>query len=202
MAENREFFNRRLHSLLGVIPIGIFLIQHFIVNHFATRGAEAFNQAAHFMEQLPFRYFLEIFIIFLPILFHAIYGLFIVFQGKANTRRFGYYRNWMFLLQRITGVFLLIFITWHVWETRIAAMFGETVNYDMMASILSNPFMLVFYILGVVAATFHFSNGLWSFMVTWGITVTPRSQQISTYATIGLFVVLTIIGLRSIFAFV
>lgn len=202
MAENREFFNRRLHSLLGVIPIGIFLIQHFIVNHFATRGAEAFNQAAHFMEQLPFRYFLEIFIIFLPILFHAIYGLFIVFQGKANTRRFGYYRNWMFLLQRITGVFLLIFITWHVWETRVAAMFGQTVNYDMMASILSNPFMLVFYILGVVAATFHFSNGLWSFMVTWGITVTPRSQQISTYATIGLFVVLTIIGLRSIFAFV
>lgn len=202
MAENREFFNRRLHSLLGVIPIGIFLIQHFVVNHFATRGAEAFNQAAHFMEQLPFRYFLEIFIIFLPILFHAIYGLFIVFQGKANTRRFGYYRNWMFLLQRITGVFLLIFITWHVWETRIAAMFGQTVNYDMMASILSNPFMLVFYILGVVAATFHFSNGLWSFMVTWGITVTPRSQQISTYATIGLFVVLTIIGLRSIFAFV
>ncbi len=81
-------------------------------------------------------------------------------------------------------------------------MFGETVNYDMMASILSNPFMLVFYILGVVAATFHFSNGLWSFMVTWGITVTPRSQQISTYATIGLFVVLTIVGLRAIFAFV
>ncbi|RKD75704.1 succinate dehydrogenase subunit C [Sinobaca qinghaiensis] len=202
MAENREFFNRRLHSLLGVIPIGLFLIQHFVVNHFATRGAEAFNQAAHFMEQLPFRYFLEIFIIFLPILFHAIYGLFIVFQGKANTKRFGYYRNWMFLLQRITGVFLLIFITWHVWETRIAAMFGETVNYDMMASILSNPFMLVFYILGVVAATFHFSNGLWSFMVTWGITVTPRSQQISTYATIGLFVVLTIVGLRAIFAFV
>lgn len=202
MAENREFFNRRLHSLLGVIPIGLFLIQHFVVNHFATRGAEAFNQAAHFMEQLPFRYFLEIFIIFLPILFHAIYGLFIVFQGKANTKRFGYYRNWMFLLQRITGVFLLIFITWHVWETRIAAMFGETVNYDMMASILSNPFMLVFYVLGVVAATFHFSNGLWSFMVTWGITVTPRSQQISTYATIGLFVVLTIVGLRAIFAFV
>ena len=26
MAGNREFFNRRLHSLLGVIPIGVFLI--------------------------------------------------------------------------------------------------------------------------------------------------------------------------------
>ncbi|HWO95074.1 MAG TPA: succinate dehydrogenase, partial [Bacillus sp. (in: firmicutes)] len=41
MAANREFFNRRLHSLLGVIPVGIFLIQHLVVNHFATRGPEA-----------------------------------------------------------------------------------------------------------------------------------------------------------------
>ena len=56
MAGNREFNYRRLHSLLGVIPVGIFLIQHLVVNHFATRGEEAFNDAAHFMESLPFRY--------------------------------------------------------------------------------------------------------------------------------------------------
>jgi len=63
MSGNREFANRRLHSLLGVVPIGVFLIQHLTVNHFATRGEEAFNNAAHFMENLPFRYFLEIFVI-------------------------------------------------------------------------------------------------------------------------------------------
>ncbi len=64
MAGNREFFNRRLHSLLGVIPVGLFLTQHLVVNHFATKGEEAFNNAADFMENLPFRIFLEIFIIF------------------------------------------------------------------------------------------------------------------------------------------
>jgi len=57
MASNREFFYRRLHSLLGVVPVGIFLVQHLMVNHFATRGEEAFNRAAHFMENLPFRLF-------------------------------------------------------------------------------------------------------------------------------------------------
>ncbi|MFC5712708.1 succinate dehydrogenase cytochrome b558 subunit [Thalassorhabdus alkalitolerans] len=202
MAGNREFFNRRLHSLLGVIPVGIFLIQHLIVNHFAVYGASSFNQAAHFMEGLPFRYALELLIIFIPLLYHAIYGLYIAFQGKSNTRRYGYFRNWMFLLQRITGVFLLIFIAWHVWETRIQAALGVEVNYDMMADILSSPFMLVFYIAGVVAATFHFSNGLWSFLVSWGITITPRSQKIATYATIGVFVILTFIGVRAIFAFI
>jgi succinate dehydrogenase / fumarate reductase cytochrome b subunit len=72
----------------------------------------------------------------------------------------------------------------------------------MMADIFSNPFMIAFYIVGVVSATFHFANGLWSFVVSWGITVSPRSQQIATYVTIAVFFVLTFIGIRAILAFV
>ncbi len=202
MAGNKEFVNRRLHSLLGVIPVGLFLVQHLVVNHFATRGAEAFNKAAHFMEMLPFRYALEIFIIFLPLLYHAIYGVYIAFTAKNNVTNYGYLRNWLFLLQRVTGIVTFIFIAWHVWETRIAAAFGQEVNYDMMASILSSPIMLIFYLVGVLSTIFHFSNGLWSFAVSWGITVTPRSQQISTYVTLAIFLALSIVGVRAIFAFV
>ncbi|TKC15722.1 succinate dehydrogenase cytochrome b558 subunit [Robertmurraya kyonggiensis] len=202
MASNREFFNRRLHSLLGVIPVGLFLVQHLVVNHFATGGEESFNKAAHFMESLPFRTFLEIFVIFLPLLFHAIYGIYIAFTAKNNVSRYNFFRNWMFLLQRVTGVITLIFLAWHVWETRIAAAFGADVNFDMMESILSNPFMVTFYIIGVVSAIFHFANGLWSFAVSWGITVTPRSQLISTYVTMVIFIALSIVGIRAIFAFV
>ncbi|MBM7584881.1 succinate dehydrogenase / fumarate reductase cytochrome b subunit [Bacillus pakistanensis] len=202
MAGNREFNYRRLHSLLGVIPVGIFLIQHLVVNHFATRGEEAFNNAAHFMESLPFRIVLETFVIFLPLLFHALYGLYIAFTAKNNASKFGYFRNWMFLLQRISGVITLIFITWHVWETRVAAAFGAEVNYQMMENILSNPLMLGFYIVGVISTIFHFANGLWSFLVSWGFTVSPRSQVIATYVTLGIFVALSFVGLRAIFAFV
>ncbi|TDL34376.1 succinate dehydrogenase [Jeotgalibacillus sp. S-D1] len=202
MAENREFYWRRLHSLLGVIPVGIFLIQHLIVNNFATRGEQAFNDAAVFMEGLPFRIFLEIFIIFLPLYFHAIYGVYIAFTAKNNPKRYGTFRNWMFVLQRVTGVFTLIFVTWHIWETRIQAALGAHVDFGMMEAILADPFMLVFYIAGVVSTTFHFANGLWSFLVTWGITISPRSQQISTYITMGVFVALTYVGVSAILAFV
>lgn len=202
MAGNREFINRRLHSLLGVIPVSLFLVQHLVVNSFATRGEESFNAASHFMESLPFRYFLEIFIIFLPLLFHAIYGLYIAFTAKNNVSRYGFFRNWMFMLQRVSGVITLIFVAWHVWETRLAAAFGAEVNFQMMANILDNPFMLVFYIVGVISAVFHLANGLWSFAVSWGITISPRAQQISTYVTMVIFVALSIIGLRAIFAFV
>ncbi|MEH6989173.1 MULTISPECIES: succinate dehydrogenase cytochrome b558 subunit [Bacillales] len=202
MAGNREFFNRRLHSLLGVIPVGLFLVQHLVVNHFATGGEESFNNAAHFMESLPFRIFLETFVIYLPLLFHAIYGLYIAFTAKNNTTRYGYFRNWMFMLQRVSGVITLVFVAWHVWETRVQAAFGAEVNFQMMENILSNPFMFWFYIIGVISAIFHFANGLWSFLVSWGLTVSPRSQVISTYVTIGIFIALSIVGVRALTAFI
>ncbi|MCD5323774.1 MULTISPECIES: succinate dehydrogenase cytochrome b558 subunit [Pontibacillus] len=202
MAGNREFFYRRLHSLLGVIPVGVFLLQHLVVNHFATRGEQAFNDAAHFMESLPFRIVLELFIIFIPLYFHAIYGVYIAFTSKNNVNQYGYFRNWMFYLQRISGIITLIFVTWHVWETRIQAAFGEEVNFSLMADILSNPFMVAFYIIGVVSTTFHFANGLWSFLVSWGITMSPRSQRISTYVTLAIFVALSYVGVAAILAFV
>ncbi|TLS39193.1 succinate dehydrogenase cytochrome b558 subunit [Pseudalkalibacillus caeni] len=202
MAASRDFVSRKFHSLLGVIPLGLYLAQHLTVNHFATKGPQAFNDAAHFMETLPFRYALEILVIFLPLLFHAIYGVYIAFQAKNNVSRYGYFRNWMFYLQRISGIIVLIFVTWHVWQTRVQAAFGAEVNYQMMADILENPFMMIFYIVGVVSAVFHLANGLWSFFVSWGITETPRSQRFMTYATMAVFVALSVVGIRALFAFV
>jgi len=201
MAGNREFFNRRLHSLLGVIPVGVFLIQHLLVNHTATGGEESFNKAAEFMGNLPFRLVLETLVIYLPLLYHAIYGLYIAFTADNNPGRYSYFRNWMFTLQRVSGIITLIFVSWHVWETRIAAAFGAEVNFNMVADILSNPFMVVFYFVGVISTIFHFANGLWSFFVSWGITVTPRSQRISTYFTIGVFFALSFVGIRALLAF-
>jgi len=202
LAKNREFGNRRLHSLLGVIPVGLFLLEHLIVNYMATKGPEAFNSGAHFMESLPFRIFLEVFIIFLPLIYHAVYGVYIAFTAKSNAGRYGFFRNWMFLLQRVTGIVTLVFIVWHVWSTRIQAALGAEVNYDMMADILSDPFMIAFYVVGILSTTFHFANGLWSFAVSWGLTVSPKSQQISTYVTLVIFVLLSYVGVRAIFVFV
>ena len=202
MAGNREFVNRRLHSLLGVIPIGLFVTQHLVVNHFVTGGPESFNKAAGFMENLPFKIVLETVLIYLPLLYHAIYGLYIAFTSSSNINRFGTFRNWMYVLQRITGVITLIFLAWHVWETRIAAAMGTEINYDMMHDILSSPFMFGFYLVGILSAIFHFANGLWSFLVSWGIVVSPRSQLITTYVTIGVFVILSFVGIQTLIAFV
>ncbi|MGJ9457134.1 succinate dehydrogenase cytochrome b558 subunit [Oceanobacillus sp. CF4.6] len=202
MAEQREFFYRRLHSFLGVVPIGIFLVQHLVVNHFAVYGEESFNQAAGFMAGLPFVLLLEIFVIYLPILFHAILGVYIVFTARNNVSRYGFFRNWMFKIQRITGIITLVFLAWHVFETRVQIGLGNAeLDYSLMEGILTNPFMFWFYVIGVLSAVFHFANGLWSFLVTWGITQSPKSQQISTYACIGVFLVVSYLGVRTLIQF-
>lgn len=202
MADQREYFYRRLHSLLGVVPIGLFVVQHLIVNHFIVYGDESFNKAANFMASLPFVLALETFVIYLPILFHAVLGVYIVFTTRYNTKRYGFFRNWLFFLQRMTGIITLIFIVWHVWQTRVQVALGNVdVNAQLMYDILTQPFYFWFYIISVIAVVFHLANGLWGFLVSWGLAQSPRSQQIVTYATIIVFVVVSYIGVRSIIEF-
>ncbi|RYL94774.1 succinate dehydrogenase [Sporolactobacillus sp. THM19-2] len=199
---DHEYARHRWHSLLGVVPVGLFLVVHLTVNYQATKGPGAFNNAAAFMESLPYLLFMEIVLIYLPILFHAIYGIYIAFTAKSNVRNFGFLRNWMFLLQRLSGLFLVIFIAWHVWETRVAMALGTPLNFDLMANVLGNTGIIVFYIIGILSAVFHFSNGLWSFCVHWGILVSPKSQRFGTYAALVIFVLLGYVGVRALFAFI
>lgn len=202
MVQNKEFFYRRLHSLLGVLPLGVFLLMHLFVNSFAMRGEESFNQAAGFMGNLPAKVYLEIIVIALPILFHAIYGLYIAFTFKTSVAKHGYFRNWMFVLQRITGITTVIYVVWHVWTTTVQHLFfGADVNFDMMVANLDSPIKITAYFIGLIGAMFHFSNGLWSFLITWGITVSPKSQKWSTIITMGLFVILSILCVKIMLAF-
>ncbi|MFJ7950204.1 succinate dehydrogenase cytochrome b558 subunit [Lysinibacillus sp. NPDC096418] len=204
MSKDREFLWRRLHSLLGVIPVGLFLVFHLSLNFTAVGGEEAYNDATGVMELVPHSLLLlmEWVIIYIPLMFHAFYGVFIAFTATPNTGRFSTYRNWMFSLQRFTGVFLVIFVAWHIFQTRIQKALGADVDFNMMEEIVSNPFMLGFYIVGILSATFHLTNGLWAFLVSWGITQSPQSQKIATYVTNILFVILSVVGVAAILAFV
>ncbi|ALS26791.1 succinate dehydrogenase cytochrome b558 subunit [Paenibacillus cisolokensis] len=200
-----SYYSRKLHSLLGVIPLSLFLVEHAITNYTAFEGGlEGFNRSVSFLQGLPLVLFLEIFGIFLPLIFHGVYGLYIAYQSDLNVGRFGYGRNWAFALQRITGVITFIFVFWHVYETRFQVAIGAISHEELgatMHQIFSNPAMIVLYTIGVLSAVFHFANGMWSFLVAWGITVGPRAQRISSYVWMGVFVIVSALFLLSIVAF-
>lgn len=205
MSNQTDFLNRRLHSLLGVIPVGFFLLEHLYTNYHATQGADEFVKAVDFLWGIPLLPVLEIFFIFIPLMYHAIYGLYIVFRAKNNINNFGTFRNYMFVLQRVTGVITLVFVVWHVWQTRVHLLLNPGMSSTDLAvhtaDILSNPVTAVLYGIGVLAAIFHFCNGMWSFLVSWGVTVGPRAQLVSTWIWLVAFIVLAYFGISSIFAF-
>ena len=201
MAQSKnEFYLRRIHSLLGIIPIGAFLIVHLLVNHQATQGAEAFNKASGFMESLPFLLVVEFVLIYIPLLYHGLFGLHIAFTAKENVGHYSLFRNWMFFFQRASGILSFIFIAVHLWQTRLQkAFFGKAVDYNMMHE--HNPVWAIIYIVCVIAVVFHFSNGLWSFLVTWGILQSKKSQRVFTWVSLIVFLIISYIGVSAIIAF-
>ncbi len=141
MSKDREFLWRRLHSLLGIIPVGLFLTMHLFINFTATGGAESYNDATAVMEKIPFLILVEWIVIYIPLMFHAFYGVYIAFTATPNTGRFSTYRNWMFSLQRFTGVFLVIFIAWHIFQTRIQKALGTHVGYYTISSVSKDRYL-------------------------------------------------------------
>jgi succinate dehydrogenase / fumarate reductase cytochrome b subunit len=193
---------RRLHSLSGVVPIGAFLLEHFFTNSEAVRGARAFDDAAGFLASIPYVTLIEAFGIWLPILFHMTLGVIIATTGQANTGRSGYPRNWHYALQRLSGLFLVAFIIYHTWSTRFSAEAMSAPSlYQVMRVHLSNPGIFVFYLLGVVSASYHFGNGLFGFAIHWGLATGRRAQQ--QVGAFGLVValVLSLVGINSMLGF-
>lgn len=191
---------RKLHSLTGVVPVGAFLVEHFFTNSFALYGPEVFNAKVLFLTSLPYVLLLEIGLIGLPIAFHAALGIVIWRQSRSNVVRYGYLRNWMFFLQRMSGVFLVAFIAVHVYKTRLSGIpAGEM--FQHMQGYLTDPLWAIFYATGVLSASFHFGNGLFTFGISWGLLPGVRSQRWASWACMGIIVVLSFVGLNAILAF-
>ncbi len=193
MADPTSFYLKRLMSFTGMLPVGGFLLQHLYGNSFIFQSDAAFNEHSHFLTHLPLVYLIEFGLIYLPILLHAALGVAIIYKGQNNFTSYGRYRNWMFFFQRLTGFLALVFIVTHSYTTRIqAVMGGYEFTAEIMRQKLAVPYWFWFYVVGVLAVVFHFANGLWSFLVTWGITVGKKAQQVTSALTMGIFVAMSL----------
>jgi len=201
--EARHFWLRRLHSLTGVLPIGGFLAFHLFENYTARGGPDAYNEMTRDLQRVPFAVALEIVVIALPLLFHGIYGLFITVTASANVVTHRYLRNWMYFSQRVTGIILFAFILFHYWTTRLVQLQDhESLDlFRLMQASVANPWIYAFYVAGILSATLHLANGLWSFSIVWGLTVGPRAQRRMMAVSAAVFLALSFLGIRSLQAF-
>jgi succinate dehydrogenase / fumarate reductase cytochrome b subunit len=198
----RQFVLRRLHSLSGILPIGLYVLVHLGINSFAASGAETYNEVAEFLESLPYLIAIEIPFIWLPILYHSGYGIYIHATGKPNPFQYAYSNNWLFWLQRWSGIVTLVFIGWHFWQTRMASyIYGRVIEFQMMADIFSEPRWVAFYVVGLVAVSFHLGNGLRTFLLTWGGVVGDHARRKIALACAAFGAFVLIFSLATIRAF-
>src|SRR5258708_14268435 len=78
-----SYFLRKLHSFTGLLPVGAFLAEHFWSNSAALVSPEKYNAVSQELQTIPFRPFIELFAILLPILFHGGYGVDILWAGQS-----------------------------------------------------------------------------------------------------------------------
>jgi succinate dehydrogenase / fumarate reductase cytochrome b subunit len=200
-----SFLLRRLHSLTGIIPVGAFLFEHILIsNASAIGGPAAYARQVRFLASLPLVPALELFGIWLPILFHALYGFYIWYRGETNIGEYPWTGNWMYTVQRWTGGIAFAYILWHTWTMRFTgidlheypgASFGK-----VQGEVFQTPLFL-FYVVGLIAASWHFAYGIWLFCAKWGIVSGEKARKRFLIVCLAFFFVLLAAGLASLTSF-
>lgn len=150
---------RRLHSLTGIVPIGVFLIAHLITNSsilwgkaglrgerpelgLLEGGAAYFHKEVHWINnEVPHLLLIEL-TLWAAIAFHTVYGFVIIRSGRFNTARYGYAANFRYALQRVSGYVGIAFILYHVatlrWGMKSLVPGGIEWTHQASASALAN----------------------------------------------------------------
>jgi succinate dehydrogenase / fumarate reductase cytochrome b subunit len=199
-----SFFLRRLHSLSGIVPVGAFLIEHFVSNAFATRGPAAYAKQVELLSSFPFVVGLELFGIWLPILYHALYGFYIWYRGDSNVADYPWAGNWMYNAQRWTGAIAFFYMIWHTWHLRftgIHLLSHPDAAFGKVQAEFQSPWAVAFYAVGIVCASWHFAYGIWLFAAKWGITTGDKARRRFGYVCLAIGLLFVGVGATTMYSF-
>ena len=208
------FLLRRLHSLTGLV-FGGYLIVHLLIN--ATIAQFFVGDAAYrysYQNQvdkihgLPFLPVIEWTFIYLPIIYHTIYGVWITFTGQPNVGSYPYGKNWFYFFQRLSAVIIVLFMLFHVLSFKYGV-FGPTFKFnphhgalETVGRHLDVSFVITWlvYPLGILASCYHLANGFWTAAITWGLAISSGAQRRWGLACGGLFAVTFVAGMIALVA--
>jgi succinate dehydrogenase/fumarate reductase cytochrome b subunit (b558 family) len=175
---------RRLFSLSGVLPLGVFLLAHLALNARALRGDAAFTSAVHAVHRIPALVLLEWLLVFAPLVLHATVGLWLVVTRRSLAEP-SPYPHALRIAVRATGVAAIAFLALHLPELRFrtpgARLGGDELGTVLVADLSSTwhgvPWRGAAYLVGTACVTFHFAAGLWAFFVTTRAGQSARARK-------------------------
>jgi succinate dehydrogenase / fumarate reductase, cytochrome b subunit len=199
-----HFLIRRLHSLTGIV-FGGYLVVHLLVNATIAR-ADEYQVQVDKIHSLPFLPVIEWTFIYLPILFHTVYGAWIIATGQPNAQRYPYQKNIYYTLQRISAVIIVFFMLFHVLSLKYG-LFGQGLSFEAERALntvgrhLDHGFLVwVVYPIGILASCYHLANGFWAAAITWGLTISESAQKRWGLLCAGLFALTFIAGMTALVA--
>ena len=207
-----EFLLRRVHSITGIVPVGLFLIYHLYLQLYLHSGAEAYNAEVNSFYDSPLSTILLVLFVYFPLIFHSVYGVVLsarladIPEVHAQTQ-YSYFANFLYWMQRLSGVGVFFFIGGHLYFAKIEPFLNDDfgAHYEHLQAGFLNPdsgwLTLSVYIFGILGAAFHMGNGINTFCMTWGIALTPISQKMVRAFSIAVFVFLAFTGYYSITVF-
>ncbi|MGE5608116.1 MAG: succinate dehydrogenase [Bacillota bacterium] len=204
-----HFLLRRLHSLTGII-FGGYLVVHLIVNATIAQLGQVYQVQVNKIHDLPFLWGVEWAFIFLPIIYHTVYGIWITVTGQPNINNYPYTKNWFYLFQRISAIIIVLFILFHVLSLKYGAfnwlspalMFDpHNASATVHAHMTTSWFVAgVIYPIGILASCYHLANGFWTAAITWGVTTSAAAQKRWGYACLALFILTFVLGMIALVA--
>ena len=201
-AADGAFLRSRLGSLLAVVPLGLWTLNHLWNNLAAFKGAQAWQtQVTEYPH--PLAHLITMIVVLLPLVLHTIWGISRMAQTRPNLHTYTFFGNLEFILQRLSAIGLMLFLGAHVWLAMLHPRFVEG-HPEAFAHISEQmrhhgPTLGV-YLLGTLGVAYHLANGLHTFSMGWGLVASRRALRKLDIAVIGLFVAFLGMGWAVVYA--
>jgi succinate dehydrogenase/fumarate reductase cytochrome b subunit (b558 family) len=191
--------HRRLHALTGVIPLGVFVVLHLLLNATALAGPSRFDRVVGGLARSPIEPFVTLVFVGLPLAYHALYGIRRVFRAPPDAEASGYRRPRLDGLMRFTSIVLFVFVIAHTIEMRVdrsPAALHTKLMMDLSSTKWGVPLVAFGYLVGVAAVAFHLAYGCFAVLESRG-RATRRAAIVSAAGGAFLF----LLGSATVIAF-
>jgi succinate dehydrogenase / fumarate reductase cytochrome b subunit len=189
-------------SLLAVVPLGLWTLNHLWNNLSAFKGAAAW-QADVTEYPHPMAFFVSSLVALLPLGLHTVWGVARLFSSRPNVVRYHYFANVRYVVQRLSAIGLLLFLGAHLWlamlHPRLTTGCPEPFA-DIAHEMHHHWPTLVVYVLGVLGIAYHLANGLGTFAMGWGIVSSRHALRKLDRLVWLVFLTLLAMGFGAIYA--
>jgi succinate dehydrogenase / fumarate reductase, cytochrome b subunit len=160
----------RTHSLLGVVPLGAYLVVHLYEHWPALVDREKWVDRSVRDPGLAWLGWLMLALL----LTHAALGLVRLRREPSAEKN----ERGLRALQAASGALVVVFLIYHLWQMWGVGAGPHTSARDQYAVLWRDAgrgLSFCVYLLGISAVCFHFGHGLSRSAVTWGLPATPRA---------------------------